>query len=262
MKKLVLALVALFSVASSVFAASAPKGATPVTLTIGNQVFKAWLNDSAPAKSLIARLPLEVTLNDSDNDFCGGNVPLKWSASDVKHGYKNGELAFWTPANNFVIFVHGEERSAGVGDLVSLGMIVEPLEKLRALSGRITVKIALAKPAPMRVKITAAGSTLTAVLDDNPASRALWEMLPLELPMMDLYGREMCYRFPTALPTAATRSDGYEVGDLAYWPPRHSFVILYRQNGEEFERVHLGHIDKGVELFRRTGDCTVTFERE
>lgn len=56
------------------------------------------------------------------------------------------------------------------------------------------------------------------------------------------------------------RSDGYEVGDLAYWPPRHSFVILYEQNGEQFERQHLGHIDSGVEVFESTGDVDVTFE--
>ena len=54
--------------------------------------------------------------------------------------------------------------------------------------------------------------------------------------------------------------DGYEVGDIAYWPPRGSLVILYAQNGERFERVHLGHIDGGAEIFRSMGDADVTFE--
>ena len=34
----------------------------------------------------------------------------------------------------------------------------------------------------------------------------------------------------------------------------------YAQNGERFERVHLGHIDGGAEIFRSMGDADVTFE--
>lgn len=39
--------------------------------------------------------------------------------------------------------------------------------------------------------------------------------MPMTLPMMDLYGREMCYRYGTyAFPTDDLLSDGYEVGDV------------------------------------------------
>lgn len=77
---------------------------------------------------------------------------------------------------------------------------------------------------------------------------------------MDLYGREMCYRFGSgALATDNIRSDRYEVGDIAYWPPAGSLVILYEQNGERFSRQHIGHIDSGVEFFSTTGDTSVTF---
>lgn len=79
--------------------------------------------------------------------------------------------------------------------------------------------------------------------------------------MMDLYGREMCCRFEEELPTGQLRSDGYEVGDLVYWPPRHSFVILYKQNGEQFSRQQIGHIASGVEIFDGIGDVDVTIER-
>ena len=71
----------------------------------------------------------------------------------------------------------------------------------------------------------------------------------------------MCYRYGAyALPTDHLRSDGYEIGDIAYWAPGGSLVILYAQNGERFERQHLGHIDSGVELFETTGDVNVSFE--
>ena len=249
-------------------------GQTAITLTIGDKVLNAYLNDSAPAKSLIAQLPLTVTLNDSDNDFCGGNLDIDYSDSDVTSGYHNGDLAFWTPANNFVIFVDDEENSANTGNLVILGKITESKEVLDSLEGRIDVTIALkdaqsddtvsandTNANEVRVKITVGDTQLYATLENNATTKALVEQMPLTLSMQDLYDREMCYRFgANALPTDSLRSDGYAVGDIAYWPPRGSLVILYAQNGEKFERAHLGHIDSGVELFENTGDIDVTFE--
>lgn len=245
-------------------------GSTPVTLTIGDTVLEAYLNDSVPAQSLISQLPLTVTLNDSDNDFCGDSLDIEYSESDVTSGYQNGDLVFWTPASNFVIFVSGEENSANTGDLVKLGHITSPQEMLDALEGQIDVTIAL-KEEPgnsetnpsedVRIKITVGDTELFATLEDNATTRALVEKMPMTLPMSDLYGREMCYRYGAdALPTDELRSDGYEVGDIAYWPPRGSLVILYEQNGEQFERQHIGHISEGVEVFATTGDADVTFE--
>ncbi len=112
----------------------------------------------------------------------------------------------------------------------------------------------------IKIKITVDGNTATAVLENNSTSRAFVEKLPVTLPMMDLYSREMCYRFDEQLPADNLISDSYNVGDIAYWPPRHSFVILYKQNGEKFERQHLGHIDSGIEFFNNIGDTDVTFE--
>ena len=113
----------------------------------------------------------------------------------------------------------------------------------------------------VKVKITVGGTGLIATMEDNATTQAIIKQMPMTLPMMDLYGREMCYRYGAyALPTDELRSDGYEVGDLAYWAPGGSLVILYKQNGEEFERQHLGHIDSGVEVFESTGDVDVTFE--
>ena len=113
------------------------------------------------------------------------------------------------------------------------------------------------------IKITVNGKVLHARLEDNATTRALVKKMPMTLPMSDLYSREMCYRYGGgALPTDNLRSDHYEVGDICYWPPRGSLVILYAQNGEEFERQQVGHIDSGVEIFEHTGDAKVTFELE
>ncbi|MBQ7577392.1 MAG: hypothetical protein IJT21_03880 [Synergistaceae bacterium] len=112
----------------------------------------------------------------------------------------------------------------------------------------------------MRINITANGKTLTATLDDNPASRELFARLPFTITMQDLYSREMCYFMKDALPPSKIVSDNYKVGDLIYWPPQKCLVILYRQNGEKFSRQYLGHIDSGVEMFETTGDTEIKFE--
>lgn len=234
---------------------------TPITLTIGDKVLEGYLNDSVPAKSLISQLPLTVHLNDSDNDFCGGNLNIEYSSEDVQRGYKDGDLMLWTPANNFVIFVHGEERSGNIGDFVNLGHITSSKEMLKELEGGIDVTIALKNENNLKVKITVGDTVLIADMENNSAVQEFVKKMPLTLPMLDLYGREMCYRFGRGgLPVDRETSERYEVGDVAYWPPAGSLVILYEQNGERFSRQHLGHIESGTEIFKTTGDVDVTFE--
>lgn len=114
---------------------------------------------------------------------------------------------------------------------------------------------------PIKLKITAKGKTLTAVMENNPTVQAFAKKLPVTLKMENLYNREMCYHYGNgSFPTGTLRSDKYKVGDIIYWPPRGSFVILYLQNGEEFERQHMGHISGNVDFFRYAGDVDVTFE--
>ncbi|HJI74294.1 MAG TPA: cyclophilin-like fold protein [Veillonellaceae bacterium] len=114
---------------------------TPVILVVNGKQMHAWLNDSVPAKSLLSQLPMTVKINDSGNDFCGDNINVQYSEKDVQNGYRNGDIAFWPPAHNFVIFKNGEEQSSGIGDLVILGHIDEPQSALDALSGTLEVKV-------------------------------------------------------------------------------------------------------------------------
>lgn len=112
------------------------------------------------------------------------------------------------------------------------------------------------------MKIEVNGREFTAVLDDNVTAQALEEMLPLTVPMDNLYAREMCYHLPDALPTEDARTQGYEVGEIIYWPPMHSLVILYAQNGERFSHQKLGHIEGDIEgFFEGSSTLEVTFSR-
>lgn len=247
-----------------------PAGSTAVTLTIGDKVLDGILDDSGPARSLLSQLPLTVTLQDSGNDFCGDKIHVAYTEEDITSGYKNGDLAFWPAADNFVLFKNGEEHSDKTSGLVHLGRVTSSQKMLDSLSGTLTVNIAKKEPAPavgegkeqMRIKITAGNHTMYAELEDNEAARAWAAQMPLTLPMENLYDREMCYRYGAGtLPTEHLRSDNYEVGDIVYWPPRGSLVILYRQNGERFERQQIGHISEDVGFFENAGNTEVTFEQ-
>lgn len=117
--------------------------------------------------------------------------------------------------------------------------------------------------AEMTVRIDADGHEVKAELFDNAASRRLWESLPQTFPMMNLYGREMCYRMGAgSLPAGGASNRGYEVGDISYWPVAGSLVILYRQNGEVFDQQPIGHIDADVSFFDGMADTDVTFEKD
>ena len=114
----------------------------------------------------------------------------------------------------------------------------------------------------MLITITAGDHVITATLFDNAAGRALWDKLPLTLNMMNLYGREMCYRFGAGgLPEDDAADTGYEIGDISYWPPAGSLVILYKQNGEIFEQQPIGHTDDDISFFDGMPDTDITFEK-
>lgn len=113
----------------------------------------------------------------------------------------------------------------------------------------------------MKLKITVGDKILYADLYDYATAKSFIEKLPLTLPMQDLYEREMVYRFKEELPANETRTSGYEVGDICYWTPRHSFVIFYKQNGEVISNLQkVGRISQGIKLFESTGNVDVKFE--
>lgn len=113
----------------------------------------------------------------------------------------------------------------------------------------------------IKVKITAGTQVLEAEFLDNTTTRSLISLFPLTVTMNNLYEREMCYRFPDALPASEPRRLDFEVGDVSYWVPWHSLVIFYKQDGEYISNLQrVGHISSDVAFFSGAGDMKVTFE--
>ena len=111
----------------------------------------------------------------------------------------------------------------------------------------------------IKINVLANGKTLTATLEDTPAGRILFDQLPITMQMRNIYGWQMSCNLGQALPTDKLIASNYKVGDIIYWPYKRALVILYKQNGQRFQRQHIGHIDSGLEVFENSGDTIVTF---
>ena len=114
-----------------------------ITLTIGSIVLPAILHNTTLAKDLVATLPVTVSLNRGPVDYCGGIAPIHYEKKDVQAGYRSGDLAYWIPGQDFVIFTETKAASSEAPDLVIIGQISTDILAVRDLGSTIEVTIAL-----------------------------------------------------------------------------------------------------------------------
>lgn len=115
----------------------------------------------------------------------------------------------------------------------------------------------------MKIKINIGGKTLTASLADNKTARDFASVLPLNVTMNDLFGREKYGDLPKALSENGPRKNRYEVGEIAYWSPDHQFALYDHQDGETIPSpgiIPIAKIDAGTEAFNVPGSVKVTIE--
>ena len=111
----------------------------------------------------------------------------------------------------------------------------------------------------LRIIIAIKGRNLFATLEDNPASRMLYDLMPITVKMRNVYQREMSCTLPGKLPISQLSANACRVGDIIYLPHRNSLSIIYKESGERFRRQNLGHIDSGAEVLAALGDIDVSF---
>jgi len=99
---------------------------------------------------------------------------------------------------------------------------------------------------------------------DNETARDFLSLLPLNLSMKDLFGREKFGPLPRALSEGGPRTNSYQVGDIAYWSPDRDVAIYYRQDGDSIPSpgiIPMARIDSGGEAFNLPGSVKVRIER-
>ena len=116
----------------------------------------------------------------------------------------------------------------------------------------------------MKIRIKVGDKVITATVADSETARDFVSVLPLQVSMNDLFGREKYGDLPKALSEKGPRQKRYEVGDVAYWSPDHQFAIYYHQDGESIPSpgiIPIARIDAGTEAFNLPGPVKVTIER-
>ena len=115
----------------------------------------------------------------------------------------------------------------------------------------------------MKINIKIGDKVLTASLADNATARDFVSLLPLNLSMNDLFGREKYGDLPKPLSEKGPRENRYEVGDIAYWSPDQQFAVYYHQDGESIPSpgiIPIANIDAGAEAFNVPGSVKITID--
>lgn len=111
------------------------------------------------------------------------------------------------------------------------------------------------------LKITIGAYTFKALLLDNETTRALTQMLPLNLELNELNGNEKYFHFLTNLPTDSSPQKTIHSGDLMLWGSS-IFVLFYQTFSTSYAYTKLGRIEDTTNLVHALGKGTVKIKLE
>jgi uncharacterized protein len=77
-----------------------------------------------------------------------------------------------------------------------------------------------------KIKITAAGISAAAELNDSPTADAIWKALPIDA-TGSTWGSEIYFSTAVRMDEAEDSEEVVDLGDLGYWPPGKAFCIFY-----------------------------------
>jgi hypothetical protein len=113
----------------------------------------------------------------------------------------------------------------------------------------------------MKIRIEIGSKVVFATVAENATARDFISVLPLSLPMHDLFGREKYGDLPKALSDKGPRKNRYEVGDIAYWSPDRQLAVYYQQDGELIPSpgiIPIATIDDSARAFNVPGSVKVS----
>ena len=116
------------------------------------------------------------------------------------------------------------------------------------------------EPAMPTLAIEVGGRTFAATLQDNPATRALLERLPMTVTMGELNGNEKNYYMDEDLPTNAQSPGQIHTGDLMLYGSD-CLVLFYESFSSSYSYTRLGNVDDpdGLASAVGGGSVEVTF---
>ena len=121
----------------------------------------------------------------------------------------------------------------------------------------------------LKIRITAAGVSMTGILNGTPTAEAVWRALPIE-GQANTWGDEIYFGIPVQVEEAPDARDVMNMGELAYWPPGSACCIFFgptpSSQGDEIRAASVvnvfGEIEGDAAAFKQVPDgAAVLVER-
>lgn len=119
--------------------------ATPITMTVGNTVITATLDDSATTRDFIKSLPVTMKMIRWGNREYYGKVAKRLSEDAQKRNrFANGDVAYWAPGGSFAVFFN-DTGNTSISDLIVMGKVTSDLKAFDTLEESVDMRIEVAK---------------------------------------------------------------------------------------------------------------------
>ncbi len=114
----------IFSAATAFVTVASAESAQRIRIRMGDQTVTATLNSSEAARDLVAMFPLSIRMRDHLRREKTGPLPRPLSErTKASPNYRSGDLGFWRPGGNFVIFHRHDGLTIPSPGIVLLGRI-------------------------------------------------------------------------------------------------------------------------------------------
>jgi hypothetical protein len=124
--------------------------------------------------------------------------------------------------------------------------------------GAVTAR---AEALPMKIRIDAGTTAITATLVNSETARDFAALLPLQLTLTDYAATEKVADLPRKLTTqGAPAGVAPMAGDIAYYAPWGNLAVFHRDFRHSAGLVKLGRVDSGLDVMRKQGPVKVTIE--
>ncbi|WP_455617955.1 cyclophilin-like fold protein [Eisenbergiella sp.] len=113
---------------------------TEITITAGEQVITAVLEDSATTRAFLETLPRTMTMNEYGGREYYGRMEAITEDGEAVDDFENGDVTFYTAGPSLAIFYAGEGESS-LGGLIRMGKITSDLSVFETLGDTVEMQI-------------------------------------------------------------------------------------------------------------------------
>lgn len=113
---------------------------TSITMTVGDTVMTAMLDNSETTQAFLASLPRTLTMNRYSNREYYGRIEVISENGEAIADFENGDVTYYPEGPSFAVFFAGEDRSNQSG-LIRMGKVTSNLSLFENLGETVEMRI-------------------------------------------------------------------------------------------------------------------------